>query len=142
MLIGLLSLLERIHAPPVVKPMKNVTAIQGANATLLCEAVSDSRPHFQFLRWFQSSPSNGSDNSTEIRNSQYSDYEVIKTKEQDSHLVKFLGDNKEFDFLSVKLVLVNVTKKDEGKYSCIVGNAVGYSVEQAYVFVNEEIGRT
>ena len=116
--------------------MKNVTAIQGASATLLCKALSDSMPHFQFLRWFQSSPSNGSDNSTEIRNSQYSGYEVLKP-----HLVKLPTGNKKFDFNSVELVLVNVTKEDEGKYSCIVGNAVGYAIEEAYVFVNEEIGR-
>ncbi|KAK2559363.1 hypothetical protein P5673_017982 [Acropora cervicornis] len=35
-----------------------------------------------------------------------------------------------------KLILTNVSKKDEGKYSCIVGNAFGYAVQQAYVIVH------
>lgn len=105
--------------------MKNVTVFEGENATLLCEALSDSMPHFQWLRWY----GNGT-------------YEVIKQNAQDSneHMV-FPKGNKKFDFHGVKLPLVNVTKKDEGKYSCIVGNAVGYAVEQAYIFVRNWSGK-
>ena len=32
------------------------------------------------------------------------------------------------DFHEAKLILLNVTKRDEGKYACIVRNAVGYAV--------------
>ena len=35
---------------------------------------------------------------------------------------------KMFDFHGAKLILLNVTKRDEGKYACIVKNAVGYAV--------------
>ena len=35
---------------------------------------------------------------------------------------------KMFDFHEAKLILLNVTKRDEGKYNCIVRNAVGYAV--------------
>lgn len=116
--------------------MENVTVYEGENATLLCKALSDSMPHFQWLRWYLST-SNGTTNST----IEHPHYEVIKQNEQDSnqHLVLPQNNNK-FDFHGVKLTLVNVTKKDEGKYTCIVGNAVGYSVEQAYIIINEHTG--
>ena len=55
----------------------------------------------------------------------------------DRHLVLSKTNNK-FDFHGVKLTLVNVTKKNEGKYTCIVGNAVGYAVEQAYIILKRK----
>ena len=117
--------------------MKNVTVYEGENATLVCKALSDSYPHFQWLRWYLS-PSNGSTNSTIER----PHYEVIKQKEQESYqyLVLPQSDDK-FDLHGVKLTLVNVTKKDEGKYTCIVGNTVGYAVEQAYIVVYRQNGK-
>ena len=120
----------------MILPMKNVTVYEGENATLLCKALSDSMPHFQWLRWVQSPP-NGLTNSA----IEHPHYEVIKQNEQDlnQHLVLPQSSNT-FDFHGVKLTLVNVTKKEEGKYTCIVGNAVGYAVEQAYVIVYEGNG--
>lgn len=116
--------------------MENVTVYEGENATLLCKALSDSMPHFQWLRWYLST-SNGTANST----IEHPHYEVIKQNEQDpnQHLILPQNNNK-FDFHGVKLTLVNVTKKDEGKYTCIVGNAVGYSVEQVYIIIKEHTG--
>ncbi|KAL9983592.1 hypothetical protein ACROYT_G005788 [Oculina patagonica] len=124
---------QRIRAKPVTLPIKNVTVYEGENATLLCKALSDSMPHFQWLRWFLSS--NGSTNST-IENPHY---EVLKPDKQDwnQRLVLPQSSNK-IDFHRSKLTLVNVTKKEEGKYTCIVGNSFGFVEEQAYVIVYKQ----
>ena len=120
--------------------MKNVTVFAGENATLLCRALSDSMPHFHWLRWF-SSPSNNNGNNSYIQHPYYT-YEVIKQVEQkdNQHLVVPTRQGNKFDFHGTKLTLVNVTKKDEGKYTCIVGNAVGYAVEQAFIVVRDWSG--
>ena len=119
--------------------MKNATAMEGENATLFCKALSDSMPHFQWLRWL-APPSNASDESSQIKNPVY---EVIKENQQNGnkHLVLPIGKPAKLDFHGVKLILTNVSKKDEGKYSCIVGNAFVYAVQQAYVIVRETPGR-
>lgn len=129
---------ERVRAKPKVLKMENATAVEGENATLLCKALSDSMPHFQWLRWL-ASPSNTSNQSSKIENPVY---EVIKQNEQNGnkHLLLPNGHTSKLDFHGVKLILVNVTKKDEGKYSCIVGNAIGYAVQQAYIIIREEPG--
>ena len=120
--------------------MKNVTVYEGQNATLLCKALSDSMPHFQWLRWF-SSPSNRSANGSQIQHPHHS-YEIIKQNEQnDNQHVVVPTKQSKFELHGVKLTLINVTKTDEGKYTCIVGNTVGYAVEQAYIFVSDRLGK-
>ena len=119
--------------------MENATALEGGNATLLCKALSDSEPHFQWLRWL-ASPSNSLNQSSEIENPVY---EVIKRNEQigSKQLLLSNGPTSKLDFHGIKLILINVTKKDEGKYSCIVGNAIGYAVQQAYIIIREKPGK-
>ena len=117
--------------------MKNVTVHEGENATLLCKALSDSMPHFQWLRW-HSSPSNGTTNST----LEHPHYEVIKQHLQDldQHLVLSKSNHK-IAFHTWKLTLFKVTKEDEGKYTCIVGNAEGYVSQQTYIIVYRKNGK-
>ena len=81
--------------------------------------------------------SNSSNNSTEGNKFQY---EFIKQNQQAS--IDWLRtSNSKRDFLEFPLTLDNVTKKSEGKYTCIVGNALGYSVRNAYIIVREKIGK-
>ena len=118
--------------------MKNATAFVGGSATLLCRVYSDAMPHFQWLRWFPMH-SNSSGNSTEGSKFQYA-YEVIKQNQQAS--INWLRtSNSKHDFHEDALTLDNVTKKSEGKYTCIVGNALGYSVRNSYIIVREKIGK-
>ena len=116
--------------------MINATAFVGESATLLCRVYSDAMPHFQWLRWFPMH-SNSSGNSTEGSKFQC---EVIKQNQQAS--INWLRtSNSRHAFHEVTLTLDNVTKKSEGKYTCIVGNALGYSVRNAYIIVREKIGK-
>ena len=131
-----LTPLERARAEPVVLPMDNVTVYEGENATLLCKALSDSMPHFQWLRW-RSSHSNGTTNSK----IEHPHYEVIRQNLQDLNDLVLSQSNNRYDFHGQKLTLVNVTKKDRGKYTCIVGNAVGYGVQEAYIIVYRQKGK-
>ena len=124
------SSVERSRSKPVVLSMLNATVFVGENVTLICRAYSDAMPHFQWLRWFPL-PSNSSGNDTD---SKKFSYEVINQNQQDSV-------NNKHEFRGVPLSLVNVTKKDEGKYTCIVGNALGYSVKHAYIVVQEKLGK-
>ena len=132
-------ILERVRAKPKILEMENATAVEGENATLLCKALSDSMVHFQWLRWL-ASHSNTSSHSSKIENAVY---EVIKQNKQNGnkHLLLSNGHTSKLDFHGLKLSLVNVTKKDEGKYSCLVGNAIGYAVQQAYIIIREVPGK-
>ena len=79
--------------------------------------------------------SNGSVNSSADGSIESPHYEIVDKDETDQHVIASSRSGKKFEFHGVKLTLVNVTKKEEGKYSCIVGNAIGYAVEHAYIIV-------
>ena len=116
--------------------MINATAFVGESPTLLCRAYSDAIPHFQWIRRFPMH-SNSSNNSTEGNKFQY---EFIKQNQQAS--IDWLRtSNSKRDFLEFPLTLDNVTKKSEGKYTCIVGNIHGYAMGNAYIIVHERIGK-
>ncbi|XP_066015526.1 fibroblast growth factor receptor-like 1 isoform X2 [Pocillopora verrucosa] len=125
---------ERARAEPVVLPMENVTVYRGENASLTCKALSDSMPHFQWLRWFPVR-SNGSANSSVSGSIESPHYEIVNKGDTDQHVIVPPSGGKKFDFHGVKLTLLDVTKRDEGKYTCIVGNAAGHAVEHAYIIV-------
>ena len=131
---SLFNFLERARAEPVVLPMENVTVYRGENASFTCKALSDSMPHFQWLRSFPTSFNSSTNGSIEIPH-----YEIVNKEDADQHVI-MPSSGVKIDFHVVKLTLLNVTKRDEGKYTCIVGNAVGYASEHAYIIV-QNIGR-
>ena len=129
------SFVERVRAKPVVLPMSNATVFVGENATLICRVYSDAMPHFQWLHLFLlHSKSSGDDTD-----SKQLSYEVIKQSQHVSINYQSSGNNKD-GFHGDTLSLVNVTKKNEGKYACIVGNEFGYSSKNAYIIVREKLG--
>lgn len=81
--------------------------------------------------------SNGSVNSSANGSIESPHYEIVDKDVTDQHVIASSPSGKKFEFHGVKLTLVNVTKKDRGKYTCIVGNAVGYAVEHAYISVRD-----
>ncbi|KXJ23085.1 Hemicentin-2 [Exaiptasia diaphana] len=112
----------RVRAKPVIQKMENVTAFVGTNATLICKAMSDSMPHFQWIRWFLPIFNTTTNITTQP-------YDVVKqTPSDDSRLIIVSKD-------SYKLIFVNITKSEQGKYTCLVGNAVGYDTEHVYLKV-------
>jgi len=125
---------ERIRTKPVVLEIKNVTVYEGENVTLLCKVFSDSMPHFRWLRWFptNSSGHNGTGSFS---------YEVLKHSIRSIHKDLVSPTDNKVDPLAASMTIVNVTKKSEGKYTCIVGNAIGYAVESAYIIVHEKTGQ-
>ena len=128
------TFLERARAEPVVLPMENVTVNRGENASLTCKALSDSMHHFQWLRWFPMR-TNGSVNSSADDSIESPHYEILNEDLTDELVIVPPSNGKKIEIHGVKLTLLNVTKKEEGKYSCIVGNAFGYAVEHAYIIV-------
>ena len=80
---------------------------------------------------------NSSGNSTEGSKFQY---EVIKQNQQAP--INWLStSNSRHAFHEVTLTLDNVTKKSEGKYTCLVRNSLGYALRNAYIIVHEKIGK-
>ena len=65
----------------------------------------------------------------------------MKQNQQTSVVNYHSPGNDKHELLGVTLTLVDVTKKDEGKYTCLVGNALGYAKEDAYVMVQEKRGK-
>ena len=107
----------------------NQTVLVGSNVTFKCEAMSDSMPHFQWLRW---SPVEG---NTRLNTS----FEIIS---QENEEIPKPESSDRFAFHGIDLNLINVSTKDSGRYTCVVGNAVGYAVKHTFLGVNEKIGKS
>ncbi|CAB3977038.1 fibroblast growth factor receptor 4-like, partial [Paramuricea clavata] len=109
-----LQVKEMITTKPVLLSMDNITAYEGDNVTATCKAVSDGLPHFQFALL-----ENGTFNVLDPGLSP-EDY-VWK-----SNKVRWHG---------VNLRLVNVTRKDERNYYCMVGDDRGFDYVKFYIKV-------
>jgi hypothetical protein len=100
---------------PVIQYIDNVTAYEGDNVTVTCKAVSYARPHFQFAVL---------ENGT---------FKVLDPGlSQEDYVWK--SDNVRWH--GVKLRVVNVTRKDERNYYCMVGDDRGFDYVKFYIKVN------
>ena len=97
--------------------MDNVTAYEGDNVTLTCKAISDALPHFQ---WIIHNPKKN--NSIEV---------LDPGLEQG----EYTCENDKPPWHCVKLLLVNVSRKDERQYYCMVGDGRGFNQETVWLKV-------
>ncbi|XP_028403293.1 fibroblast growth factor receptor 4-like [Dendronephthya gigantea] len=112
-----LTVKEIILAKPVLQKMKNKTAYEGDDVTLTCSAFSDALPHFQ---WIVKNPKKN--NSIEVLN---------PGLEQDDYICE--GEKERWH--CVKLLLRNVSRKDERQYYCMAGDERGWSKETVWLKV-------
>ncbi|KAH3786281.1 hypothetical protein DPMN_164387, partial [Dreissena polymorpha] len=112
------EVLQRLPLAPIVDEIENQTAIEGETVRFTCKIIlSDSQP---FLQWFQHYKINDSyvnENGTPN----------VKLLQQSGYM-KTIDDPQ-------NLVLRNVTRKDEGWYTCLVTNTIGMNYKSAYLTV-------
>ena len=103
-------LTEILIINPITQSMANITAYEGDNVTITCKVISDSLPHFQ---WLILRP-NGS-------------FGVLDPGlDEEDYIWKSVNER----WHGVRLLLVNITQKDEREYFCIVGDDRGYDLQK------------
>ncbi|BES89965.1 Fibroblast growth factor receptor, partial [Nesidiocoris tenuis] len=105
------------HRPILTLAPINKTQVVGSTAMFKCQFLSDLHPH---LGWYEGKVS--------VPNTTESDFleTLVKT-----------GDDNNTD--PEVLVLNNITHEDEGWYTCIAGNTLGFSHSSAYLTVVDEL---
>ncbi|XP_046850988.1 fibroblast growth factor receptor 4-like isoform X2 [Xenia sp. Carnegie-2017] len=101
---------------PIITQMKNITAYEGDNVKATCKAFCDSLPHFQWA------VVEGENATVRVLDPNLSKDEFI-----------WKGKNKRYH--GVHILFINVTKKDERYYYCVVGNNWGYDKTRFYLHV-------
>ncbi|XP_048585178.1 fibroblast growth factor receptor 4 [Nematostella vectensis] len=119
---------KREPSKPLIQIIPNVTARNGDNVTLKCNAMSDSMPRFRWL--ILTSPQNASSLINETPNH----YKVIKQSRHADYIVRIKHDR--WRVLHVyKLMLVNVGQKHVGMYTCNASNTHGFSLRHTFLTV-------
>ena len=108
--------LERLISKPILEQIDNVTAYVGDNVTVVCKAISDGSPHFQWLTMNE-----GKTNMT-----------VLKPK-LGQH--QYLVPSRENKWHGVKLFFPNVSYEDQGEYTCMAGNNIGMGFSSFFLQV-------
>ncbi|XP_052221359.1 fibroblast growth factor receptor 3-like isoform X2 [Dreissena polymorpha] len=115
------DVLQRLPLAPIVDWIDNQTAIEGDTVRFTCKIIlSDSQP---FLQWFQHYKVN--------------DSYVDEKGTPNVKLLQQSGYRKTIDDPQ-NLVLRNVSRKDEGWYTCLVTNTIGINYKSAYLIVTTE----
>ncbi|XP_060580222.1 fibroblast growth factor receptor 3-like isoform X2 [Ruditapes philippinarum] len=116
-----LEVQKEYGSAPIMEDISNQTVLTGTNVTFSCRIVmSDSQPLLQWLRHFK-------------KNDSY----VNEKGEPYVKTFKSSGFKSTIDDPQ-HLVLQNVTKEDEGWYTCLVANTVGTNYRSAWLTVLNE----
>ncbi|XP_014667470.1 PREDICTED: fibroblast growth factor receptor 3-like [Priapulus caudatus] len=117
-----LEVIERLPHPPILNPAlpANQTVYVGDTVTFKCEMLSDLQPHLQWLKHYSVNGSEYNENGKPY---------IINLKSNTS------GD-------PGKLVIHNITQKDAGWYTCLVGNSIGIVHQSAWLDVPASYLRT
>ncbi|XP_050732981.1 fibroblast growth factor receptor 4-like isoform X2 [Eriocheir sinensis] len=116
-----LEVVERLPSRPIInKELSNQTVVQGSEVKLTCSVISDLVPYITWLK--HSTRYNGVDDKGNIIDRLF----IVKegrniTSSEDPQV----------------LVLMNVTEKDAGWYTCIAANSLGTSFSTAYLSVTD-----
>ncbi|CAG5124057.1 unnamed protein product, partial [Candidula unifasciata] len=115
----LLLLAQRAPHVPLFEQPKNQTVRVGETAVFSCRIeISDTHPHIQWLKHHQVNGSYTNENGEQY-------FQIVQTATVNN-------SNPEV------LILHNVTKDDEARYTCLVRNAIGPSFKSAYLQVIED----
>ncbi|BFZ02190.1 hypothetical protein BsWGS_05230 [Bradybaena similaris] len=114
-----LEILQRAPHVPLFEQPKNQTVRVGETAVFSCRIeISDTHPHIQWLKHHQVNGSYTNENGEQY-------FQIIQTATVNN-------SNPEI------LILHNVTKDDEARYTCLVRNAIGSNFKSAYLEVIED----
>ena len=103
----------------MVQDLVNVTVTKGETAQLKCLAAGDAMPHMQFFKTV---------NGTQ--------HKVGDLKELENRTTtKVISTDIKTEFFKLNLWIHNVTKEDEGKYTCKAGNSIGLTEKDLYLIV-------
>ena len=103
----------------MVQDLVNVTVTKGETAQLKCLAAGDAMPHMQFFKT--------------VNGTQYKVGDLKKLENRTT--TKVISTNIKTEFFKLNLWIHNVTKEDEGKYTCKAGNSIGLTEKDLYLIV-------
>lgn len=100
----------------------------------MCSAIAKSHPDFHFLKWKSSrNVSNGSELF------EFVDFKKSKFQEFREIAKQHMGNRKIYTH---RFIVRNVTLADEARYTCVVGNSVGFVSHHVFLTVMTQEGRS
>lgn len=132
---------EKTRTSPYLEKgeIKNKTVVVGRNATIPCyELISGTLPDFRWLRWKgRQDPVVLNIIASGTSEFNKSVVEVVKAARYKQVSKKSHRSNDQAPLYGVELVFTNITKQDEGFYTCLVTNHIGHDFKTMYLTVRE-----